>query len=391
MLLLAFSTIIGCLPKMWQKQCIEQEDCSNFNLIASEPPSEKPFEISRNDTDLQVRVHNFHLEESKLKAYSEGLEMCRGLHLSRDTYQLQKERLLQRVYPDYKFTKENLIDGEYLPCGEWKPTTYKTKLSVVLPGADTPVQVPLTSDKDEHDIPFYLLGISMLLHPEDPKLSYEATTNERVYAFDEILPEQQEEWICSALSLLQNIEAKGSINDWNLIFETPHGSAVVPYNHDNTSRLWMYRDAIKQCGSSLESHLVGVIAKSSAAYPSGYREFLGLNKVLFGKKLTSKRRSNGTTSTSGPVQRTENKAMAGTYRCAVAEQIAYLRIYRDGTFKLKVELQNGSASGTCSGSRCEIDSIYKSAIAFTGGVDSFSLQRRAKAVILNNKTRCELR
>jgi len=396
MLVLLLSTLIGCLPKMWQAQCVENNDCSNFNLISTEPPSIKPFEISRNDTDIQVRVHKFRLEENGMKAYSEGLETCRGLHLSRDTYQIENEKLIQRIYRNYSFTKDNMVDGDYIPCGDWEPTDGQTKLFVAFPSGEEQLYIPLTSAKNEHNLPFQLLGMGILMYPDDPSLDYLASTNGTDYAFSEVLPERKGEWICPALLQLTEITARGKLEDWKLTFSTPQGLLTIPYISGDSPRLLQLKSTVQQCEPTVKSHLINIIKKSSSTYSGSYKQFEKLSKALYGKRISSRKktRSSKTTPTvskSTQETRTENKAMVGTYRCASSGQIAYFRIYKDGTFRLKVELQNGSASGICSGAVCEIDSIYKSAIAFTGGVEHFTIKSRSKAIILNDKTRCELR
>jgi hypothetical protein len=400
MLILTLSTLMGCLPKVWQKQCLEHDNCEQFNLIASDPPSEKPFRISHEDTSLQVRFRTFHLEGAEMKAYSEGMKLCRGMHLSKDTYQLENEKLLQRIYRNYKFTKDNFVPGEYVPCGEWKETDSKITVSASFPSnEEQPVLIPLVSSNNEHRIPFNLLGLGMLINPNEPSLDYVAISDSISSPFTEVLPEQNTAWLCSSLTQLSEINAAGEVADWNLIFDTPNGKLFLPYQVEGSAVLALQKSKIQKCNTSDKNHVIGIIRASAKQHPDGYQELNQLLQDVFGLKISANKTQN-TQNTTAPKntprstevpKRTENKAMVGTYRCTASGQIAYLRIYRDGTFRLKVELQNGSASGTCSSNQCEIDSIYKSAIAFTGGVQSFTIQRRSTAIILNNKTRCELR
>lgn len=71
--------------------------------------------------------------------------------------------------------------------------------------------------------------------------------------------------------------------------------------------------------------------------------------------------------------------------------MAYFRIYRNGVFNLKLELQNGSAQGVCGDNSCSIDSISNGAVSFTGGVNGFSIKRSGDALIMNGNVRCDKR
>jgi hypothetical protein len=393
MLMIMFSIFIGCLPKIWQKHCIENNNCENFNIIATKPPSEKPFELNLQDIKLNIHVKTYLLEEKSMKAYSESMDLCRGMHLSVDTYQLEKEKLIQRIYRDYKFTKDNLIQGDYIPCGNWKDTTDKTKLNVAFPaGGEETLLIPLTSTMNEHSLPFSVLGLAMLSNPEEPVLDYVAITNEESVTFTETIPEQNGDWVCEALKSLKSISAEGEKDNWRLTFNTSHGALSLPYWNGNNHKLLQHRDSIQQCNKVIRAQLSSIVQQSSKKYPSANKDLSYLSSKLLSRKINNKRTSSSNKRKTIPAsKKVDTQALVGTYRCASSGQIAYFRIYRNGNFRLKVELQNGTASGVCSGSTCEIESIYKSAIAFTGGVQSFKINQRANAIILNGRTRCELR
>ena len=71
--------------------------------------------------------------------------------------------------------------------------------------------------------------------------------------------------------------------------------------------------------------------------------------------------------------------------------MAYMKIYRNGVFSLKLELESGSAQGVCKGKTCTIEAINSNAVKFTGGVNSFSVKRSGNALIMNKSIRCEKR
>ena len=69
--------------------------------------------------------------------------------------------------------------------------------------------------------------------------------------------------------------------------------------------------------------------------------------------------------------------------------MAYLRIYRNGVFSLKLELEAGSAQGICKENGCTIEAINSNAVAFTDSVNSFAVKRTGNALMINNTVRCE--
>ena len=149
------------------------------------------------------------------------------------------------------------------------------------------------------------------------------------------------------------------------------------------------KKAIWACPKSTHDHIKQVIRKSNRANPGKTAQFDAVMRILFGERVAKKRPPKA------PVPKGRNpsefKTLVGTYRCAASGQVAYMRIDRNGRFKLSVELKNGAATGACSARECSVESIFGAAVGFTRSVKSFGIQRRAKTLILNNTTRCEKR
>ena len=86
----------------------------------------------------------------------------------------------------------------------------------------------------------------------------------------------------------------------------------------------------------------------------------------------------------------KQRAPSGRYRCMSDGRIANLTIRRDGSFRLVVQLENGSAVGFCDSKRCLIRGVKGSALRFTEGFKTFRLQRLNSALLLNGRIRCEI-
>ena len=94
---------------------------------------------------------------------------------------------------------------------------------------------------------------------------------------------------------------------------------------------------------SEKAYLQGIIRASANENPKSYGHLNYLYTELFGKKLTgvnAGRRASGTTAKTTSPSR-QSGSIVGTYQCKHKGQMAYMRIYRNGVFSLKLELRRG--------------------------------------------------
>ena len=383
-----FLGLAACMPKIWQAQCENNGNCEKFSVVSISEISEKPFEISRADTQLEVRLKNFQLTDQGMLTYTEGRELCRGFHTQTTTYQVSSDKKRHARYTEYQFQKDELVRGDYLPCDEWHPTDDQTQLAVQFRNGTEPIFIPLTYNNDnEFILPFSVMGWGMLQNPDTTELSYQAQTAGVTNDFSAPLPERNLDWICDAMQSFQEIAAVDDYKTWDLIFESSAGILTIPYVHGDNPRLSSFSQAISQCDSNIQNHIKATLVASAAKYPKSRAHINYQYKELFGRDMRRGRRRSSSSKKSSTTS-TKTSGLTGTYRCSVQGQVAYLRIDRAGKFNLKVELKNGSAHGTCSGNTCEIDNIYKSAITFTGGIERFTIRERGNALVLNDSTRC---
>lgn len=387
-------SFIACMPKIWQKTCDSLDNCAHFTLVKNTGPSAQPFEVSRDDVSSEIRVNSFQLTDKALLATTEIRDLCRGMHLGYKTYAITPTNTIHKLFRKYTTTTEVLYPGDYYPCGEWEPSK-DIQLQVKFPGSTSTkpvVSLGVPNKNNKHELSFVSLGLALLENPTYPVLDlFSSISDTKDISFTALLPEKNSSWVCEATQSLQNIQATGDVNTWKLQFQSEEQGIQLDYIYNNNPRLLSFTSSIQKCPKSTQLHLQDVIASSAVTHPESYAHLNYLYSSIFGKKLTKPR---GAKSSSGTVSKTNNSApkntnIVGTYNCSVNGQQAYFRLYRNGVFNLKVEMQNGSASGSCSKNNCNIESIYKNAVAFTGSVNNFTISPRNNVLILNNSTRCE--
>ena len=397
MFTLGFLSIVGCLPKVWEKQCLSAGKCSHFTEPEETSASEFPFEISRDDTSLEVRVGNFQLNDTALSATTETREACRALHLSQRTYSLTMDKWFHKPFANFTMSEDVFVTGDYLPCSDWSDDS-SVGISAVFNSGKSSYEVPVARVNESIEFPFSVLGLSLLQNPSAPSIDFKVAESSRTIEFSTLLPERNGRWICDTLPSLNKITAAGHYSEWTMAFTNGDDSLVLPYIVESEPSLMYFTDFIQKCNRDVRNHIGGIIATSSKANPESYAHLNYLYKELFGKTLprpktrTKAVSSSGTgTKSSSGARGSRTKSVVGTYRCKNKSEMAYLRIYRNGVFNLKLELQNGSAQGLCSGSTCNIESINNNAVAFTGSVNKFSIKRSGNFLVLNGTVRCEIR
>ena len=157
---LGLLSLVGCLPKVWEKQCL-QGNCAQFNVVSETEPSEFPFEISRDDTSVEVRVGNYLLTDSALSAETETREACRALHLAKKTYTLTQDKWFHKPFGDYKMTEDIFITGDYLPCSDWMSDS-SIEAEAVFKSEKDSFEIPVQRINDSLEFPFSVLGLSLL-------------------------------------------------------------------------------------------------------------------------------------------------------------------------------------------------------------------------------------
>ena len=204
------------------------------------------------------------------------------------------------------------------------------------------------------------------------------------------LPERNGDWVCEVIPTIDRIVSKGTYDTWKINVNI--GDSVVPldYIHDSEPRLLFHKSAINECSASERAYLQGIIRASANENPKACYHLNYLYSELFGKKLTGVKRSRSQSGGTAKTTTTRRSgSIVGTYQCKHNGQMAYMRIYRNGVFSLKLELEAGSAQGLCKDSACTIESINSNAVAFTNSVNSFAVKRSGNALVINGNVRCD--
>ena len=393
MLLLGLLTTIACLPKFWESQCINDGNCNHIKVQSESRPSEHPFEMSRDDISFDIKLGDFQLTDRGLTAKTYTRETCRALHLAQRTYVVVQEKWYHKPYKGYSKVDDFYVNGDYLPCSDWAEDD-GMQVTPKLTGNNT-ASKPLPSTNGLVEIPSTLLGLGMLENPTMPSLRFGIVEQQRSIEFVSTLPERNATWLCETLPNIQKITAVGHYTEWTISAMYDDATLTMPYIFGESPRLLQVSDAIAQCNSKERNYLGGIIAASVKENPESYAHLNYLYSELFGKKLRKPRpvgtvkKSKATTKPSASTS--SSRSIVGTYQCKKNGQMAYFRIYRNGVFNLKLELQNGSAQGVCTNTTCNIDSINNGAVNFTGGVNKFSVRRNESSLIMNGNVRCTKR
>lgn len=394
MLFLGLLTTVACLPKFWESQCINDGKCTNIKVQSESKPSEHPFEMSRDDTSFDVKLGDFQLTDRGLTAKTYTRETCRALHLAERTYVVVQKKWYHKPFKNYSKVDDFYVNGDYLPCSDWIEDDSIQIAPKISNG--TPPSQPLTSTNGVVEIPSTLLGLGLLENPTLPVLRFQIVEQQRKIEFVSTLPERNASWLCDTIPNIQHISAQGHYSEWTIAALYEETTLTMPYIVNENPRLLQFSDAISQCDSKERNYLGGIIAASAKANPESYSHLNYLYSELFGKKLSKPRRPSNSsapknTSVSKSSDTNSSRSIVGTYQCNQNGQMAYFRIYRNGVFNLKLELQNGSAQGVCGENNCSIDSINNSAVNFTGGVNKFSIRRNGDSLIMNGNVRCTKR
>lgn len=389
--------ILGCLPKYMGNKCLNKGDCDAFTVVEQSSPSETPFEISRDDIVNETRVNNFQLTDRGLLAETEVRETCRALHLGTKTYALTLEKWYHKPFKGYRLTQDVFTNGEYQACSNWE---LESTIDVAIynkSAENKELLTPLQRSGDKVLFPLSALGMGMLINPEEPTLQVQTlqveqseTAQSKRNPFDVLLPERNSDWLCQVIPTIDRIVAAEHYSTWKILVNVNGGKAALPYLHNEEPRLLQMQNEIQSCTPSTQRYLQGIIRAAANEHTDGYGHLNYLYSGLFGKKLTGVRKG-GTTkkTTTGKSAGKRSGSIVGTYQCKHNGEMAYMRIYRNGVFSLKLELKSGSAQGVCSGSRCTIESINNNAVAFTDSVNQFSVKRTGGSLFINNKVRCE--
>lgn len=384
--------LFGCLPKYLGNQCLNDGKCEAFTVTGETAASESPFEISRDDIAIETRVTNFQLTERALLAQTEVRETCRALHLATKTYALTQEKWFHKPFKSYVLEEPIFVNGQYEPCSEWKVDDNINLAAKFKNVEGAPLAYPLQRTQTHIQFSFATLGLGMLLNPNSPQITVQVLNTPKKEVLNLTLPERNGDWVCETIPTIDRIVSKGSYDTWKILFNV--GSGVVPmdYIHETEPRFLFHKSAIDGCDASKKSYLQGIIRASASENPESYGHLNYLYSELFGKSLTGiKRKRSRTTSTTKRTTAVQKRSgsVVGTYQCKHNGQMAYMRIYRNGVFSLKLELEAGSAQGICKESACTIEAINNNAVAFTGSVNSFAVKRTGNALIVNNTVRCE--
>ena len=168
----------------------------------------------------------------------------------------------------------------------------------------------------------------------------------------------------------------------SVIQEDPQSFGVFNTALNGIIRKALYKPTPKQLAKARSKPRVPVKSK-----PKSKKKSMGKKKG----KTKGKTNKKTTTSASSKEDFSAGKAPSGRYRCISNGRIANLRIRKNGSFRMYVELENGSAVGMCDDKRCLIQSVKGAALNFTEGFKSFQVSKRGYALVLNGKTRCDLR
>ena len=382
-------SLFACFPKYLGNQCLDNGKCEQFKVTGETAASEAPFEISRDDIKGETRVTNFQLTERALQAQTETRENCRALHLATRTYALTQEKWFHKPFKSYTLEEQLFINGQYEPCSDWN-IDENVALSIVHKDKDGKQLLhPLSRGQSHLQLPFTTLGLGMLSDPAAPSVTVQVS-NPSKDNIDVLLPERNGDWICETIPTIDRIVAKGDFNTWQILFNVGEDIAALQYIHETEPRLLFQKTAINGCTAEKQRYLQGIIRAAASANPESYGHLNYLYSELFGKRLTGVKRSR-TASSGKQTSSKRSGSIVGTYQCKHNGQMAYMKIYRNGVFSLKLELESGSAQGVCKGKTCTIEAINSNAVKFTGGVNSFSVKRSGNALIMNKSIRCEKR
>lgn len=380
-------SLFACLPKHLGNQCLDNGKCEQFKVTGETPASDAPFEISRDDIKTETRVTNFQLTDRALLAQTETREACRALHLATRTYALTQEKWYHKPFKNYRLEEQLFVNGQYEPCSDWSMDE-GVQLSVVYKDSDNNRSLYQLARSQSHvQLPFTTLGLGMLTNPTAPSVTVQVN-NPSKDTLEVLLPERNGDWICETIPTIDRIVAKGDFNTWQILFNV--GESLVPLNyiHDTEPRLLFHKTAIKGCSANNQRYLQGIIRAAANANPESYGHLNYLYSGLFGKRLSGVKRSSSA-NTGKQTSSKRSGSIVGTYQCKHNGQMAYMKIYRNGVFSLKLELESGSAQGVCKGKTCMIEAINSNAVKFTGGVNSFPVKRSGNALIMNKSIRCE--
>ena len=382
--------LFGCLPKYLGNQCLDNGKCEAFVVTGQSAASESPFEISRDDIAIETRITNFQLTDRALLAETEVRETCRALHLATKSYVLTQEKWYHKPFKGYTLEEPIFVNGQYEPCSDWK-VDQTIELAVKYKNVDgAPFNYPLQRTQSAIQLPFTALGIGMLSNPVTPQVTVQVLDTPKKELLQITLPERNGDWVCEVIPTIDRIVSKGTYDTWKININI--GDSIVPldYIYETEPRLLFYKSAIDECSASERAYLQGIIRASANENPKSYGHLNYLYSELFGKKLTGVKRPRG--QSSGTAKKTTKRrggSIVGTYQCKHNGQMAYMRIYRNGVFSLKLELEAGSAQGLCKDNSCTIESINSNAVAFTNNVNSFTVKRSGNALVINGDVRCD--
>jgi len=385
-------SLLGCLPKYLGNQCLDKGQCESFKVTGESAASESPFEISRDDIAVETRVTNFQLTDRALLAQTEVRETCRALHLATKTYALTQEKWYHKPFKNYVLEEPVFVNGQYEPCSEWKVDSNIDLAAKFRDVEGAPLSHPIQRTQTNVQFSFSILGLGMLLNPTAPQINVQVLNTPKKDTLNLTLPERNGDWVCETIPTIDRIVSKGSYDTWKILFNVGNGVVPMDYIHEKEPRLLFHKSAINGCKTSEKAYLQGIIRASATENPESYGHLNYLHTELFGKKLTGVKRSRARTGSTAK-KRSSNKqrsgSIVGTYQCKHKGQMAYMRIYRNGVFSLKLELEAGSAQGICKESSCTIEAINSNAVAFTDSVNSFAVKRTGNALFINNTVRCE--
>ena len=385
--------LLACLPKYLGNQCLNKGKCDPFSVVEEHPASEAPFEISRDDVTFETRVGNFQLTDRTLLAQTEVRETCRALHMASRTYAFTLKKWYHKPFKKYRLVEDTLVNGEYEPCSDWTIDTNVELSSLYKSTDEKPVLIPIQKSNSYFQFPFISLGWGMLANPIKPTITVQRTDTQVPSTIDVLLPERNADWLCESIPTIDRIVAKEHYSTWKIILNVGDSKVALPYLQDENPRLLLVKESIAGYSVKKQQYLQGIIKAAANENPKSYGHLNHLHTELFNKKLTGIRRaatqSNNTSTSKGSTQsKSSSRSIVGTYQCNHNGSMAYMRIYRNGVFSLKLELQSGSAQGVCTRGRCTIESINGNAASFTGGVNKFSVKRTGNALIMNKSVRC---
>jgi len=385
--------LLACLPKYLGNQCLNKGKCDPFSIVEEHPASEAPFEISRDDITFETRVGNFQLTDRALLAQTDVRETCRALHMASRTYAFTLEKWYHKPFKKYRLVEDNLVNGEYEPCSDWSLDSDVELSSLYTSTEGKPVLIPIQKSNTYFQFPFVTLGWGMIANPTKPTIKVQRTDVQPPSTIDVLLPERNSDWLCESIPTIDRIVAKGNYSTWKIILNVGDSKVALPYLENEDPRLLLAKEAIAGCSVKTQQYLQGIIRAAANENPENYGHLNYLHTGLFNKKLTGIRRAAKTqsvtsTSKKSTQSQSSSRSIVGTYQCKHNGSMAYMRIYRNGVFSLKLELQSGSAQGVCTSGRCTIESINGNATNFTGGVNKFSVKRTGNALIMNKSVRC---